>query len=53
MQAGLVNRPHGELVMDQLRGYRERIPRDDYEFTIDGTLSAAKEAELLQVWNKG
>ena len=53
LQAGLVNRPHGELVMDQLRGYRERNPDNDYEFTIAGTLSAEREAELLRAWKAG
>lgn len=52
LQAGLVNRPHGELVRDQLRGYRERHPEGDYEFGAPGTISAAKERELLRLWRQ-
>lgn len=49
---GLINRPHSELVKDQLRGNLHRNPQDDYVFgqADTGTISAEKERELLEAW---
>ena len=49
---GLQNRPLEELVKDQLQGYYDRNPNDDFEFgqPDTATISEAREAEIIALW---
>ncbi len=46
--AGLRNRPIAQMVSDQLAGYLMRNPGDDFRFGHPGTISMAREQELLR-----
>lgn len=49
---GLVNRPHSDLIQDQLKGYYSRHPADDFAFGGEdsGTISSETERSILQAW---
>lgn len=52
LKAGLQNRPLETLLADQLRGYFERHPNDDFKFgqPDTSTISELREKELLALW---
>ncbi len=52
LEAGLINRPLELLFEDQLRGYRNRNPHDDFVFGKPDTktISTAREDEIIQLW---
>ena len=52
LKAGLLNRPLEQLFTDQLRGYRERNPNDDFEFgkPETATISVARETQIIEQW---
>jgi 2'-hydroxyisoflavone reductase len=49
---GLVNRPTSELLSDQLQGYFQRNPSDDFLFGKDGTstITSKREQEIIKLW---
>ncbi|MGB0495612.1 MAG: NAD-dependent epimerase/dehydratase family protein, partial [Kangiellaceae bacterium] len=49
---GLKIRPHQELTLDQLKGYKARHPKDDFVFGKPGGIQAEKEKMLLKLWQK-
>lgn len=52
IDVGLVNRPLEELISDQLKGYYDRNPNDDFKFIEEGTLYLSDETEkrILKEW---
>jgi len=52
--AGLVNRPISALTDDQLRGYFDRNPNDDFEFgkPETATISSEKEQQIIRLWKQ-
>ena len=54
LAAGLQNRPFTELLKDQLKGYADRNPKDDFKFgqAKTSTISTEREAEIIQLWEE-
>lgn len=54
LQAGLVNRPFEQLLEDQLKGYRDRHPNDDFVFgkPNTSTISSGREIEVIRLWKR-
>ncbi len=54
IEAGLENRPFAELLNDQLQGYNDRNPNDDFTFGKPDTrtISTERERELIALWQK-
>ncbi len=52
LENGLRNRPMNRMINDQLRGYFERHPRDDFKFGLHGTISSQKERDVIALWEK-
>ncbi|NND00589.1 MAG: NAD-dependent epimerase/dehydratase family protein, partial [Gammaproteobacteria bacterium] len=52
LAAGLANRSHQQLLADQLKGYYDRNPNDDFNFGKPGTatISSARESQLIELW---
>ena len=52
LRAGLVNRSKAELLADQLKGYFDRNPNDDFEFgkPETATISDQREQEIIKSW---
>jgi len=52
LNAGLINRPLEQLFKDQLQGYRNRNPNDNFLFgkPETKTISTAREAEIIRLW---
>ncbi len=51
---GLQNRSLDLMNADQIKGYRKRHPKDDFEFGAPGThsMSKAQELELIKLWQQ-
>jgi 2'-hydroxyisoflavone reductase len=54
VNAGLVNRPMVDLLNDQLQGYLDRNPRDDFNFgqPDTATISESREQEIIELWRR-
>jgi len=54
LSAGMKNRSHAQLLEDQLKGYFDRNPKDDFMFgkPETNTISEARELELIALWQK-
>ncbi|MEM9384833.1 MAG: NAD-dependent epimerase/dehydratase family protein [Pseudomonadota bacterium] len=54
LAAGLENRSLSELLADQLQGYRDRHPGDDFRFGGEGTstISSQREQEIIRLWRE-
>ena len=52
LNAGLVNRSYAELLEDQLRGYKDRNPNDDFKFGLPDTrtISDEHEQKIIDLW---
>ena len=55
MKSGLKSRPIADMLKDQIRGYKRRFPKDDFEFggIYEGDvvkLSPSKEKEVINNW---
>lgn len=52
LNSGLVNRPIEALISDQLHGYLDRNPKDDFEFgqPDTSTISVQKELDVIRLW---
>lgn len=54
MQSGLTNRSQSVLLADQLQGYLDRNPKDDFVFgkPNTATISSQREQEIIRLWEK-
>lgn len=54
IRSGLVNRPQTMLLADQLQGYFDRNPKDDFDFgkPQTATISTQRESEIIRLWEK-